>query len=471
MNNHFDDAREDLEELQLQRELFSDSNKKIEDTYELSPVTMQDPPASPPVSEKSSDQELKESKEVFEELGRTVQPVDGKGLSIREKIKEGTWINRKIAYGLGLTFVLATTISFIFAYQSADRKYSQNQNDFSTTSTKSATIPDNVKNLPKAYGEPNKNPDNQKKPVLGPPNTTPITQSSVSVPQYPPVMVQKPYVKSSVDNELTNAMKSPLRFTSGSPVQTTMNNMQMPDYLQQPYQQTTQQTAPMSSQTQDNDPNAQTAKVKFFEKNRSSLSFYLNSTIEAPVSEYVVQAGTLIPGILISGINSDLPGNIVGQIRENVYDSVSGKYLLIPQGSKVIGEYDSTVTYGQERALIVWTRLIFPNGYSINLAGMGGTDLSGFAGLKGKVNNHTDKVIKGALISSILSAGVAMAGDTRRNSFEGYAASGAVEAISQAGARITEKNINIQPTLEIAPGTQFNIFVNKDILLVPYGRF
>jgi type IV secretion system protein VirB10 len=182
--------------------------------------------------------------------------------------------------------------------------------------------------------------------------------------------------------------------------------------------------------------------------------------------------GTLIPGVLLTGINSDLPGQILGQVSQSVYDTVSGAYLLVPQGARLIGKYDSRIVYGQERVLIVWTRLIMPNGRSISLEGMSGTDLSGYAGLTDKVNNHWDKILTGVIFSSLLGAGAQLADGRNFNTFDPsydeLALQGFARTANQVGQQITQKNLNIQPTLEIRPGFRFNVFVHKDMVLEPY---
>lgn len=220
------------------------------------------------------------------------------------------------------------------------------------------------------------------------------------------------------------------------------------------------------------DQNQQEDKKSFLTQKRQGNN-YLESGLVRPVSPYEVKAGAIFPGVLITGLNSDLPGQIIGQIRQNIYDSVTGKHLLIPQGTRIIGEYDSKVTYAQNRALIVWTRLIMPNGNSINLEGMPGVDLSGYAGLSGRVNNHYVRLMTGVVLGSVIGAGaqVATGGQGSANnpaSFAQLAVSGAAQNINQAGQQITQKNLNLQPTLEIRPGKKFNVFVTKDLILRPY---
>ncbi|MCX6131515.1 MAG: hypothetical protein NTX25_20945, partial [Proteobacteria bacterium] len=151
------------------------------------------------------------------------------------------------------------------------------------------------------------------------------------------------------------------------------------------------------------DPNLQTRKESFF--NQQIASNYLPHQKVAPLSPYEVKQGTVIPGVMVTGINSDLPGQIIGQVSQNVFDSVSGKNLLIPQGTKIIGSYDSFVAVGQERALVAWRRLVFPDGMAIDLLGMSGADQGGYAGLSDQVNNHYFKIFGSALMLSLVGAG------------------------------------------------------------------
>lgn len=219
--------------------------------------------------------------------------------------------------------------------------------------------------------------------------------------------------------------------------------------------------------------NRQDEKLSFLDSKHSS-STLLRQHLKSSISEYQLMGGTIISGIMITGINSDLPGEIVGQVSQNVFDTVTGAHLLIPQGTKIMGEYDSRIVYGQERVLVVWTRLIFPNGKSISLEGMPGVDLSGYAGLSDQVNNHYLKLLTGVVFSSFLSAGAQMANGRSFNSinpsFDELAMQGVARNLNNVGQQITNKNLNIQPTLEIRPGYRFNVFVNKDMVLERYGE-
>lgn len=217
------------------------------------------------------------------------------------------------------------------------------------------------------------------------------------------------------------------------------------------------------------DDNRQDDKTAFLDQ-KHGKGFALGHGAYYPPSPYTLLAGTIVPGFLQTGINSDLPGQIAGILSQNVYDTATGKYLLLPQGTKVIGMYDSRVTYGQERVLVVWTRICRPDASCIDLEGMPGTDLSGYAGLTGEVNNHYWKLLGGVLIGSILGASSQMAtgANSQTPRFGQLATQGAAQNINQVGQQITRKQLGVQPTIIVHPGDPFTIFTTKDIVIPPY---
>lgn len=202
--------------------------------------------------------------------------------------------------------------------------------------------------------------------------------------------------------------------------------------------------------------------------NEDKLNVYNQHEIISPLSQYQVNAGSIIPGIFITGVKSTLPGRMIGQVRENVYDSITGNYLLIPKGARLTGSYDSNVTFGQDRVMIIWERIIFPSGKSIELDRFVGTDLSGYAGVTGKVNNHYGKLLTSVVLSSIIGAGTAIVDDDDDDDdWRSEAGRGAGEQIINIGTRFADKVMNISPEITIAPGEKFNIIVNSDMLLEP----
>ncbi len=190
-----------------------------------------------------------------------------------------------------------------------------------------------------------------------------------------------------------------------------------------------------------------------------------------PASPYVVQAGSVIPASLITGIRSDLPGQITAQVTENVYDSPRGNFLLIPQGARLIGLYDSQVAFGQSRLLLVWTRLIMPNGRSIVLERQAGADTAGYAGLDDEVDHHWGALFGAALLSTLLGVGSELeAGADLGNNGDIVRAlrRGSSESMNQTGQKVVQRNLNIQPTLTIRPGFPVRVIVSRDLVLQPY---
>ena len=216
----------------------------------------------------------------------------------------------------------------------------------------------------------------------------------------------------------------------------------------------------------DSDPNKQGAKQAFIKGDADDI--YNSHSLVSPRSPYQVMAGNLIPASLVTGLNSDLPGQVIGQVTENVFDTVTGQHLLIPQGSRLMGRYDSVIAFGQSRALVVWTRLILPNGDSIQLDNLPGSDSQGFAGLKDKVDKHTWQFIKGAALSSLLSIGSELASDDGDRLTRALQNAGQ-DTANIAGQRIIDRNLNVQPTLKVRPGWRFNVIVSRDLILKPYG--
>ena len=187
-----------------------------------------------------------------------------------------------------------------------------------------------------------------------------------------------------------------------------------------------------------------------------------------PASPFVVQAGTVIPAALITGIRSDLPGQITAQVTENVYDTPTGRARLIPQGARLIGIYDSQVAFGQSRVLLVWTRLIMPNGRSIVLERQPGADTAGYAGLEDEVDNHWGELFKAAALSTLLGVGTELGSSGNDSDIIQALRRGAGDALNQTGQQVVRRNLNIQPTLTIRPGFPVRVIVNRDLVLEPY---
>lgn len=190
-----------------------------------------------------------------------------------------------------------------------------------------------------------------------------------------------------------------------------------------------------------------------------------------PRSPYEVQAGTVIPAALLTGINTDLPGDVLAAVTEPVYDSRTGRHLLIPQGAKLYGRYDSEIANGQNRALLVWHRLLMPNGRSILLDRMRGTDDAGYAGVADRVDYHADKLALGVTLSSVIAyAGNLARGDSSGSDDRGRDVIGdtVAQEASRVGSKIIDRQLDVQPTITIRPGWPLRVLVNQDVLLAPY---
>ncbi len=216
--------------------------------------------------------------------------------------------------------------------------------------------------------------------------------------------------------------------------------------------------------------NGQGGKAQFLATARTED--YLATPLRPPASPWEVKAGTVIPAALITALNSDLPGEVIAQVTEPIYDHATGRTVLIPQGSRLIGRYDSQIAYGQERALIAWNRIIMPDGRSINIGSMSGGDLTGAAGLKDQVDGHFWQLARGILLSTVFSVGAASAQDaSARSSGElvlNSASSGISTGAQQVGQQITSRDLNRQPTIKVRAGWPLRVLVNKDMILAPY---
>jgi type IV secretory pathway VirB10-like protein len=214
------------------------------------------------------------------------------------------------------------------------------------------------------------------------------------------------------------------------------------------------------------------AKRDFLKDAQTASGNYLPGGRQAPLSSFELKAGTVIPAVMIGGISSDLPGQIIGQVAQNVYDTATGRFILIPQGAKLVGTYDNSIVNGQSRVLVAWTRIIYPDASSLDLGKMPGTDEGGYAGFTDRVNNHTLRIFGDALMLSVFSAGLQLSqgsssannGPTTQQTLS--AALG--QNLGQAATQMIQRDMAIQPTLEIRPGYRFNIIVTKDAALRPW---
>lgn len=216
------------------------------------------------------------------------------------------------------------------------------------------------------------------------------------------------------------------------------------------------------------DHNGQGSKEDFFNADIKELG-YLPDQIVAPLSRFELKRGSVIPATLITGINSDLPGRVTAQVSQNVYDSATGHILLVPQGTKLFGRYDSKVSFGQKGALVVWTDIIFPNGSTLQIGGMAGTDSLGYGGFRDKVDNHYLHTFGSAALVALIGTGIDMAvPESSTLAMQDTASDAARRNFAETFGRVAEqtiaKNLNVQPTIRIRPGYVFNVLVDQDII-------
>ena len=219
----------------------------------------------------------------------------------------------------------------------------------------------------------------------------------------------------------------------------------------------------------DRDPNAQGRKNELV--GRANRDDDINPhALAQSVSPWILQAGSIIAASLITGLNSDLPGLVTAQITENVYDSVTGRGLLIPQGSRLIGSYDSVVAFGQSRALVVWQRIILPDGSSIRIDNVPATDTQGYAGLSDRIDRHTWQLLKGVALSTLLGVGTELSFGSTESDLVRAIRESAQQSGARASDQLVTRNLNIQPPLRVRPGWPLRVVVHKDIILPgPWG--
>jgi type IV secretion system protein VirB10 len=226
------------------------------------------------------------------------------------------------------------------------------------------------------------------------------------------------------------------------------------------------------------------AGYQAFDSIDGSNRWKLATQQERPETLYQLRAGFVIPGTLIGGINSDSPGQIVAQVGQNVYDTATGRYLLIPQGSRLVGSYSSDIGYGQDRILVAWQRIIFPDGKALDIGAMPGADSAGYSGFSDQTNNHSVRLFGSALLMSAVVAATSLSqlnGNNSGGNNTGYygqqTTAGTLnqalgQQLGQVTAQMIAKNLNIAPTLEIRPGFRFNVVVTKDLTFTkPYQAF
>lgn len=398
-------------------------------------------------------------------------------LDLRARPRPVTRLNKRVLIGLsgtGLVLIFAATF---YALQPPNMRGADNKELYNVNHKEE---PEQLSGLPKTYKE-------YKPPVLGAPLPGELggavldTERRLGLEPIPTTPGGLPFQTDHMtDAERAERIRlaqraqqgressvffqiSPRRETERSELSET-NPLAQPNLNLNPFAAAANASA-LPTQPQD-DPNRQQHKIDFLES-KPDKAIYNPYQLQTPVSPYQVMAGTVISASLITGLNSDLPGRVIAQVTQPVYDTVTGQHVLIPQGSRLLGKYDSVVAFGQERALVVWQRLILPDGSSVVIDNLPATDRAGYAGLEDEVDFHTWRLIKGIALSTLFSVGAELAFDDDSDLVRAIQR-GSQNSINRAGERIVEREINVQPTITIRPGYPLRVIVHKDIVLRPF---
>nr|WP_136616126.1 MULTISPECIES: TrbI/VirB10 family protein [Mesorhizobium] len=375
-------------------------------------------------------------------------------MRLRAEPPRVTRLSRKALAGLGLAASLTVGGALIYALQ--NRQQGQGQELYSTDNR---STPDGLAGLPRDYaGVPKLGPPlpgDLGRPILAAQNGGPPLSTGPIGPD-PEVQRREQELEAARTARLFASTQT--RPASDATVaQATTETMPRTDL------------ASLGLAPQPATPSAQDRQLAFLDQppDKRTVS---SDRVAAPASKNVLQAGAVIAAALITGIRSDLPGQITAQVTENVYDSPTGQIRLIPQGTRLVGQYDNGVGFGQRRVLLVWTRLIFPDGRSIVLEREPGADAEGYAGLEDGVDYHWGELFKAAALSTVLSIGAQAGSSGQESDIMRALRQGASDSISQTGQQIVQRQLNIVPTLTIRPGFPVRVIVTRDLVLEPYGE-
>ncbi|PSJ56251.1 TrbI/VirB10 family protein [Pseudaminobacter soli (ex Li et al. 2025)] len=375
-------------------------------------------------------------------------------MRLRPEPPRVTRLSRKVLVGLGLVASVGIGGALVYALQIQGGR----QGNEELYATDNRATPDGLNSLPRDYTG----------PVLGPPLPgdlgRPILNAQSAAP--PPAIAAPDPGISAEDQRRLQELESARTARLFASTETRSSTPQ-------PTAAVTTDTVPtpnlanLGLAPEAATPTAQDRQLAFLNQTPDKRTASPDR-VTAPESTNVLQAGAVIAAALITGIRSDLPGQITAQVTENIYDSPTGKILLIPQGTRIIGQYDNSVGFGQRRVLLVWNRLIFPNGRSIVLERQPGADAEGYAGLEDGVDYHWWDLAGAAALSTLLGVGTALAADDNDRLIRAIRG-GAQDTINQAGQQIVQRQLQIAPTLTIRPGFLVRVVVTRDLVLEPYG--
>jgi type IV secretion system protein VirB10 len=382
-------------------------------------------------------------------------------MRLRAEPPRVTRLSRKVLAGLGIAAGVGIGGALIYALQTQH----SNKLGEELYSTDNRSTPDGLASLPKDYaGVPRLGPPlpgDLGRPILNAQtNGKPVPVPGIGAPGGPGAA---PSAEEQRRLQELDAARTARLFASTDTRPTSTSSAQPTAATAPPADLASLGLAPQPAT-----PSAQDRQLAFLNQTPDKRTVSPDR-VTAPASANVLQAGAIIPAALITGIRSDLPGQITAQVTENVYDSPTGHILLVPQGTRIIGQYDNGVGFGQRRVLLVWNRLIFPNGRSIVLERQPGADAEGYAGLEDGVDYHWGELFKAAALSTLLSVGAEAGTSQDENNLVQALRSGASNSISQTGQQIVGRQLNIAPTLTIRPGFPVRIIVTRDLVIEPYG--
>ncbi len=387
----------------------------------------------------------------------TGEPVGPAPMRLRAEPPRVTRLSRKVLTGLGLVASVGIGGALIYALQTRDGGRSNEE----LYSTENRSTADGIAGLPRDYsGVPQLGPPlpgDLGRPILGAQNRgQPLPTPGVATPN-PGLSPEEQRRIQELESARTARLfaSTETRTAATTPSQATSGALPTPDL-------TSLGLAPPPTT-----PTAQDRQSAFLNAAADRRTVAADR-VAAPASPHVLQAGAVISAALITGIRSDLPGQITAQVTENIYDSPTGRILLVPQGTRVIGQYDNNVQFGQSRVLLVWNRLILPNGRSIVLERQPGADAEGYAGLRDGVDYHWWDLAKAAGLSTLLSVGAELAVDNDDRLIQAIR-DGGQDTINDAGQQIVRRQLNISPTLTVRPGFPVRVIVTRDLVLEPYG--
>lgn len=357
-----------------------------------------------------------------------------------------TRLSRKVIILLGLVLAIAVAAALLFALQPRRQTAGAELYGIDNRAT-----PDGLSGLPRDYtGLP------KPVPKLGPPLPGDLGRPILNAGSAPAAPTTPDPEKQRVAQEQEAARVSRL-FASTSVKQ---NAPAVPSTANAP-------GLPNDTSGSPGDLTSQDRKLAFLNGSVDRRTVSAERIVPA-ASPYVLQAGAVIPAALLTGLRSDLPGQVTAQVTEDVYDSPTGRIRLIPQGARLVGQYDAQITFGQTRALLVWTRLIMPNGRSIVLERQPGADSGGYAGLEDEVDNHWGSLFKAAILSTLLSIGSEVGSSGTEDELIRAIRRGGSDSANQIGQRIVGRSLNVQPTITIRPGFPVRVMVTRDLVLEPY---